>query len=122
MLRLSEAHAQCLEPSTRRTATRKSRNRFAVGVSANRSPDVTPPRDSAECTMRPAPDHSATCEMRWPSAKHNTSPASYPPPVAESETSWPAVDCRSLSRGNATPRDSDLQSTDRKSTRLNSSH
>src|SRR2546422_6973204 len=76
MLRLSEAHAQCLEPSTRRTATRKSRNRFAVGVSANRSSDVTPPRDSAECTTCPAPDHSATCEMRWPSAKHSTSPAS----------------------------------------------
>src|SRR2546422_2771485 len=104
MLRLSEAHAQCLEPSTRRTATRKSRNRFAVGVSANRSSDVTPPRDSAECTTCPAPDHSATCEMRWPSAKHSTSPASYPPPVVESGTSWPAVDCMSLSRGNPTPR------------------
>src|SRR5437879_5767860 len=42
--------------------------------------------------------------MRRPSAKHSTSPAWYPPPVASSGTSRPAADCRSESRGNATPR------------------
>src|SRR6266498_1857513 len=60
----------------RLTATRYSRSRFAAAVSASKSSETTPPRDKAECTMRPAPAHSATCEMRRPSAKQSTSPAS----------------------------------------------
>src|SRR5256884_9933021 len=51
---------QLREASGRRTATSRPRSPCAAGVSANRSSDATPPRDSAERTIWPGPAHTAT--------------------------------------------------------------
>src|SRR6266550_1162868 len=89
---------------SRRAPTRHSRNLTIRGSGPKRLSPPTPPRESAECTMRPAPAHSATCETRPRSAKNSRSPASKPAPSDAITISSPWPNCWSLSRGSVIPR------------------
>src|SRR6266550_19965 len=89
---------------SRRAPTRHSRNLTIRGSGPKRLSPPTPPRESAECTMRPAPAQSATCETRPRSAKNSRSPASKLAPSDAITISSPWPNCWSLSRGSLIPR------------------